>query len=87
MWSVPYHKNKRQAFEHAQQAYTELQEAFQQLDPDSPEFGHQVKLADEEINEASQIINKAYTVASEHQKRQLDLFSEEIAQRKQEIMD
>lgn len=87
MLRVPYHKNKRQAFEHAQQAYSELQEAFHQLDPDSPEFGHQVKLADEEINEASQIINKAYTVASEHQKRQLDLFSEELAQRKQELMD
>jgi len=87
MYSVPYHKNKRQAFEAAQQAYTQLQDAFHQLDPDSPEFGHQIKLADEELNEANQIINKAYTVASEHQKRQLDLFSEELAQRKQEIMD
>ncbi|WP_280771920.1 hypothetical protein [Salipaludibacillus daqingensis] len=84
---MPYQKNKRQAFENAQQAYSQLQDAFHQMDPYSPEFGHQVKLAEEEINEANQIINKAYTVASEHQKEQLELFSREIAQRKQEIMD
>ncbi|WP_416150663.1 hypothetical protein ACM26V_06745 [Salipaludibacillus sp. HK11] len=84
---MPYNKNKRQAFEAAQQAYSQLGDAFDQLDPDAPEFGHQVKLAEEEINEATQIINKAYTVASEHQKRQLDLFSQELELRKHDIMN
>ncbi len=83
---MPYNKNKQQAFQAAQQAYVQLEEAFQQLDEESPDYGHQSKEAHEELNEAEQIIQKAYIVASEHQKRQLDSYSQELAQRKSDLI-
>lgn len=85
---MPYHKNKRQAFEHAQQAFVELQDAMEQLqDETDPDYGHHYKMAQQELDEAVQIIQKAQVTASEHQKKQLDLFSQEVSKYKQQLME
>lgn len=85
---MPYHKNKRQAFEHAQQAFVQLQDAMEQLrDQDSPDFGHHLKMAEQEYDEAVQIIQKAHVTASEHQKKQLDAFTKEMEKYKQQLLE
>ncbi|SES31689.1 hypothetical protein [Salipaludibacillus aurantiacus] len=83
---MPYEKNKRQAFEAAQQAYVHMEESYSQIDPGSPDYGHQTRLAEEELNKAFQIISKAYTTASEHQRQQLDLYSQTLERLKQDLM-
>ncbi|MDQ0257529.1 hypothetical protein J2S74_004987 [Evansella vedderi] len=84
---MPYHKNKRQAFEAAQQAYVQLQEAMENLHPEDAEYGHQHKIAEQELNEAVQIIQKAHVTASEHQRKQLDMYSKDIEKYKHDLME
>ncbi|MFA9559690.1 hypothetical protein ACERII_20480 [Evansella sp. AB-rgal1] len=84
---MPYHKNKRQAFEAAQQAYVQLQEAFENLHEDDAEYGHQYKIAEQELDEAIQVIQKAQVTASEHQRKQLDQYSQDVARYKQQMME
>ncbi|SDZ43301.1 hypothetical protein SAMN05421736_112149 [Evansella caseinilytica] len=84
---MPYHKNKRQAFEAAQQAYTQLQEAFLHLHEEDADYGHHHKMAEQELDEAIQVIRKAQVTASEHQKKQLDMYSREVERYKQQLME
>ncbi|MDG5789600.1 hypothetical protein QA612_19250 [Evansella sp. AB-P1] len=84
---MPYHKNKRQSFEAAQQAYVQLQEAIENLHEEDADYGHQHKVAEQELDEAIQVIQKAQVTASEHQKRQLDLYSQEITKYRQQLLE
>ncbi|MBU9712386.1 hypothetical protein [Evansella tamaricis] len=84
---MPYHKNKRQAFEAAQQAFVQFQEAMENLHPEDADYGHHHKVAEQELDEAIQVIQKAHVTASEHQRKQLELYSKEIEQYKQELME
>ncbi|MBU9721364.1 MULTISPECIES: hypothetical protein [Bacillaceae] len=84
---MPYHKNKRQGFEAAQQAYVQFQEAFENLHPEDSDYGHQFKIAEQELDEAIQVIQKAHMNASEHQRKQLEMYSREIERYKQELME
>jgi hypothetical protein len=84
--AVPYNKNKQQAFQAAQQAFVQLEDAYQQLDEQSPDYGHQTKRVHEELNEAEQIIEKAYVVATEHQKHQLDIYANELMNLKYDLL-
>ena len=71
---MPYHKNKIQAFQSAQNGVRKAVDVHKNLEAmrHDPEFGHEVSHLWEEINEAYQQVENAYEVASEHQKDQLD---------------
>lgn len=71
---MPYHKNKVQAFQSAQNGVRKAEEVHKNLESmlNDPQFGHEVRHLWEEINEAYQQVENAYEVASEHQKTQLD---------------
>ena len=71
---MPYHKNKVQAFQSAQNGVRKAVDVHKNLESmrHDPQFGHEVRHLWEEINEAYQQVENAYEVASEHQKDQLD---------------
>ncbi|MBM7094303.1 MULTISPECIES: DUF1216 domain-containing protein [Alteribacter] len=84
---MPYHKNKQQAFQAAQQAFVQLQGAMNDLAPDDADYGHHHKAAEQELNEAMQVIQKAHVNASEHQKQQLRIYEEEVRKYQQQLME
>ena len=77
---MPYHKNKLQAFQSAQNGVRraiEVRENLEHMQHD-PQFGHEVGHLWEEINEAYQQVENAFEVASEHQKKQLDGYKDTL---------
>lgn len=75
---MPYHKNKQQAFQAAEQGVSEAQNLYQEIVRDSASYGHQLKHLKNEVNEALQQIENALEVASEIQKPQLEQFRQDI---------
>lgn len=82
---MPYHKDKQQAFQAAQQGVAQAKNIHEQLDPTSPEYGHYVKQLKQEINEAIQQIENALEVASETQRETLYEYHGEINEMKQDV--
>lgn len=76
---MPYHKNKQQAFQAAQQGVNEAQELYHEIVRDSASYGHQLKHLKNEVNEALEQIENALEVASETQKAQLEQFRQDIS--------
>ncbi|MGG3470513.1 hypothetical protein ABES02_23890 [Neobacillus pocheonensis] len=74
----PYHKDKQQAFQAAQQGYENAQGLYDTIVSDSASYGHQLKHLKDEVNEAYQQIENALEVASEHQKAQLQRFQQDL---------
>lgn len=75
---MPYHKNKQQAFQAAQQGVEDAQELYYEIVRDSASYGHQLQHLKEEVNEAYQQIENALEVASEHQRVQLEQFQQDL---------
>ncbi|WP_141432366.1 hypothetical protein [Bacillus sp. 03113] len=75
---MPYHKNKQQAFQAAQQAKEDAEELYYELNRNSGTYGHELKHLKQEVNEAYQSIENAHEVASEHQRKQLEKFKKDI---------
>ncbi|ALC90347.1 hypothetical protein AM500_11540 [Bacillus sp. FJAT-18017] len=75
---MPYHKNKQQAFQAAQQGYEEAHELYTEIIRDSASYGHQLKHLKNEVNEAYSQIENALEVASEHQRAQLEQFRQDL---------
>ncbi|UTR10727.1 hypothetical protein MM300_23255 [Evansella sp. LMS18] len=84
---MPYNKNKQQAFQSAQQAYVQFQEALENLHSEDADYGHQQKLVEQELDEAFQAIQKAHATATEHQKKQLEVFTKDMHRYKQQMHD
>ncbi|MBS2969109.1 hypothetical protein J9317_10080 [Metabacillus sp. KIGAM252] len=82
---MPYHKNKQQAFQAAQQEASETKSHFETLDSTSKDYGSELKHLKEEVNETNAQIQNALEVASEHQRSQLETFQKDINQIVQEI--
>ncbi|RBW71085.1 hypothetical protein [Bacillus taeanensis] len=76
---MPYHKDKQQAFQAAQQGYNEAKEASYDLVIDSSDYGKQLKHLKQEVNEAYMQIENALEVASEHQREQLERFQQDLS--------
>ncbi|NCU19014.1 hypothetical protein [Pallidibacillus pasinlerensis] len=74
----PYHKDKQQAFQAAQQGFEEAKDVYESLDTSSADYGHQLKRLENEIREAEQQIENAHEVAGEIQRRKLEEFQSEI---------
>ncbi|MCM3236386.1 hypothetical protein M3589_01455 [Heyndrickxia oleronia] len=77
---MPYHKNKQQAFQAAQQGMKQLNDVYSQLVRDSDNYGQQLKHVKNEVNETYQQIENAMEVASETQRQQLEKFRSDIEQ-------
>jgi flagellar biosynthesis chaperone FliJ len=75
---MPYHKNKQQAFQAAQQGVEDAQGLYYEIVQDSASYGHQLKHLKQEVNEAYQQIENAMEVASEHQRVQLEKFQNDL---------
>ncbi|MBO8176920.1 hypothetical protein [Aeribacillus pallidus] len=82
---MPYHKNKQQAFQAAQQGYEEAKDVFNQIVRDDASYGQQLKHLKQEVNEAYQQIENALEVASEHQRVQLEKFRSDLQQIVEEV--
>lgn len=77
--------DKQIAFQQAEKAYFEVQEALENIDPDRPDFGHTVKQAQKEAIEAEAQIEKALSYASETQRKRLEEYREHLQSLKQQI--
>lgn len=77
---MPYHKNKQQAFQAAQQGMKQLNDVYSQLVRDSDNYSQQLKHVKNEVNETYQQIENAMEVASETQRQQLEKFRSDIEQ-------
>ena len=75
---MPYHKNKQQAFQAAQQGVEDVEEQYYEIVRESPNYGHQLQHLKQEVNEAYQQIENALEVASEHQRAQLETFQNDL---------
>lgn len=82
---MPYHKDKQQAFQAAQQGVEDAQELYHEIVRDSANYGHQLKHLKQEVNEAYQQIENALEVASEHQRAQLERFQQDLQQMVNEV--
>jgi F0F1-type ATP synthase membrane subunit b/b' len=78
MEKFPYHKDKQQAFQAAQQGYENAQGLYETIISDSASYGHQLKHLKDEVNEAYQQIENALEVASEKQRAQLERFQKDL---------
>jgi flagellar biosynthesis chaperone FliJ len=75
---LPYHKDKQQAFQAAQQGTMEAKEWYDHLVRDCADYGSQLKHLKQEVNEAFEQINNALEVASETQRAQLEQFRTDL---------
>ena len=75
---MPYHKNKQQAFQAAQQGVEDAQGLYSDIVRDTQSYGHQLKHLQNEVNEAYEQIENALEVASEHQRAQLEQFRSDL---------
>ena len=82
---MPYHKNKQQAFQAAQQGVEDAQELYYEIVRDSASYGHQLNHLKEEVNEAYQQIENALEVASEHERVQLERYQQDLQKMVEEV--
>ncbi|ASV69772.1 hypothetical protein MKX67_11440 [Cytobacillus sp. FSL W7-1323] len=75
---MPYHKNKQQAFQAAQQSMEDVEEQYHVIDKHASTYGQQLKHLSQEIAETYEQIQNALEVASEHQKEQLLKFQTDL---------
>ncbi|AZB43059.1 hypothetical protein CEF21_12505 [Bacillus sp. FJAT-42376] len=76
---MPYHKNKQQSFQAAQQEYTETKSHFENMDPSGADYGSHLKHLQEEINETQSQIQNALENATGRQRSQLEQFQKDIS--------
>jgi len=76
---MPYHKNKQQAYQAAEQSVSEIQNTINELVLDGASYGSQLAHLKNEVNEAYQQIENALEVASETQRAQLQQFKSDLS--------
>ncbi|KAA0564562.1 hypothetical protein ACQCWA_08465 [Rossellomorea aquimaris] len=76
---MPYHKNKQQAYQAAEQSVTEIQNTINELVLDGASYGSQLAHLKNEVNEAYQQIENALEVASDTQRAQLQQFKSDLS--------
>ena len=75
---MPYHKNKQQAFQAAQQGTNQAMDVYENIVHDSGDYGAQLKHLKNEVNEAFEQINNALEVSSETQRSQLQQYQKDL---------
>jgi hypothetical protein len=76
---MPYHKNKQQAYQAAEQSVTDVQNTIHELVLDGGSYGSQLAHLKNEVNEAYQQIENALEVASDTQRAQLQQFKSDLS--------
>ncbi|MCC3357374.1 hypothetical protein [Bacillus sp. REN16] len=84
---MPYHKDKQQAFQAAQQGTEQARDVYENIVSNDPDYGAHLKRLKNEVNEAYQQIENALEVASEHQKSQLQQFQQDLQSIMNEVKD
>ncbi|TLS37440.1 hypothetical protein [Pseudalkalibacillus caeni] len=84
---MPYHKDKQQAFQAAQQGYAQVTDAKNNLVKTSSNYGSELKHLQKEVGEAVMQIENALEVASEHQREQLEQFQQDLSAIQKEIIE
>ncbi|PLS14700.1 hypothetical protein CVD28_27005 [Bacillus sp. M6-12] len=74
---MPYHKNKQQAFQAAQQGVKQALDASE-IDEHDAGYGSELNHLKQEVNDAYQQIENALETASEHQRSQLEQFRDDL---------
>jgi hypothetical protein len=77
---MPYHKNKQQAYQAAEQGYHHAMDISKTLDASNSEYGVIYAHFMTENEKACQQIQNALETASEHQQPQLESFLNELQQ-------
>lgn len=88
--TMPYHKDKQQAFQAAQQGTSDAQHSYDNIVKNDPDYGHHLKHLRQEVQEAYEQIQNALEVASETQRPQLKKYEgdlERIIQNVDELSD
>ncbi|WP_410979831.1 hypothetical protein [Bacillus cereus] len=75
---MPYHKDKQQAFQAAQQGVTQAENAFNNIVKNDSNYGHDLKELRQEVQEAYEQIQNALEVASETQRPQLEQYENNL---------
>ena len=75
---MPYHKDKQQAFQAAQQGVTQAENAFKKKKKNDPNYGHDLKELRQEVQETYEQIQNALEVASETQRPQLEQYENNL---------
>jgi predicted nucleic acid-binding Zn-ribbon protein len=75
---MPYHKNKQQAFQAAQQGTHQAKDIYENMEATGGDYGEQLKRLKNEVNEAKELISNALEVTSETQKDQLQQFQQDL---------
>jgi hypothetical protein len=75
---MPYHKDKQQSFQAAQQGTNEAFHLYENIDKSGADYGLQLKHLTEEVNEAYQQINNALENASETQRQRLEQYQRDL---------
>lgn len=75
---MPYHKDKQQAFQAAQQGVTQAEHAYNNIVKNDPNYGHDLKELRQEVQEAYEQIQNALEVASETQRPQLEQYENNL---------
>jgi predicted nucleic acid-binding Zn-ribbon protein len=77
---MPYHKDKQQAFQAAQQGTHQAKDIYENIEVTSGDYGSQLNHLKNEVNEAYEQISNALEVASETQKDQLRQYQKDLQQ-------
>jgi hypothetical protein len=77
---MPYHKDKQQAFQAAQQGTHQAKDIYENMEVTSGDYGAHLRHLRNEVNEAFEQINNALEVASDTQKDQLQQFHQDLQQ-------
>lgn len=76
---MPYHKDKQQSFQAAQQGVNEAEEVYENIVKDAANYGSQLKHLKREVNEAFAQIENALENASEKQRQQLEMYRDDLS--------
>lgn len=75
---MPYHKDKQQAFQAAQQGVVDAMHSYDNIVKNDPNYGHDLKHLRQEVQEAYEQIQNALEVASETQCSQLKKYEDDL---------
>ncbi|MDG4656025.1 hypothetical protein P6P90_01630 [Ectobacillus antri] len=75
---MPYHKDKQQAFQAAQQGVKKATEGEHNLVTNDPEYAHHLKELRQEVEQAYNQIQNALETASETQRQQLESYEQQV---------
>ncbi|MDX5476561.1 MAG: hypothetical protein LPK00_13580 [Bacillaceae bacterium] len=82
---MPYHKDKQQAFQAAQQGTEQARDVYSQIVKNDPDYGQHLKRLQNEVDEALNQIQNALEVASETQRPQLQQFQQDLTSMLQNV--